>query len=90
MAAILSKAGCFVAIIFLGWILRQVGLFKEEDFRILAKIVLKITLPASIIYSFAGKEITASMLLLHLVFFILGSDIFSPLEREKQKKHSIF
>lgn len=72
MAAILSKAGCFVAIIFLGWILRQVGLFKEEDFRILAKIVLKITLPASIIYSFAGKEITASMLLLCAIGFVLG------------------
>ena len=72
LAAILSKAGCFVGIIFLGWFLRRVGFFKEGDFQVLAKIVLRITLPASIVYSFAGKEITVSMLFLCAIGLGLG------------------
>lgn len=72
MAAVLSKAGCFVAIILLGFILRRIGFFKESDFQILAKIVLKITLPASIVHSYSGKQIDPSMLLLSLLGLGLG------------------
>ena len=72
MAAVLTKAGCFVAIIILGWVLRRVGFFKEEDFQVLAKIVLRITLPASIIYSFSDKQIDPSMLLLSVFGLLLG------------------
>lgn len=72
MAAVLTKAGCFVAIIILGWVLRRIGFFKEEDFGVLAKIVLRITLPASIVYSFADKQISPSMLLLSVFGFLLG------------------
>ena len=72
MAAILTKAGCFVAIILLGWILRRVGFFKEGDFGVLSKIVLRITLPASIIYSFSDKQIDPAMLLLSVLGFLLG------------------
>lgn len=72
MAAILSKAGCFVVIIILGFCLRRAGFFREEDFRLLSRIVLRITLPASIVYSFSGKEIEASMLLLCLLGFGFG------------------
>ena len=45
MAEILIKAASFVAIIFMGYLLRKKGFFKEEDFHVLSKIVLKITLP---------------------------------------------
>lgn len=72
MTAILTKAGCFVAIIILGWALRKIGFFREGDFQVLAKIVLRITLPASIIYSFSDKQIQVSMLLLSLLGFALG------------------
>lgn len=48
MISILSRAGCFVAIIFLGMILRKVGYFRREDFTLLSKIVIRITLPAAI------------------------------------------
>lgn len=72
MAAVLTKAGCFVAIIFLGWALRRIGFFKEGDFQVLSKIVLRITLPASIVYSFSGKQIDPSMLLLSVFGFSLG------------------
>ncbi len=69
MQEILIKAGCFIAIIILGYVLKRAGFFKEDDFKILSKIVLKITLPAAIVVSFAGKTIDASMLLIMFIGF---------------------
>lgn len=62
MADILIKAGAFASIIVLGYLLRRLGFFKKEDFYILSKIVLKITLPAAIVYNFSTMEIDSSML----------------------------
>ena len=64
MAEILTRAGCFAAIIVLGMTLRKLGVFRESDFRVLSTIVIKITLPATIISSFAGQTIDPSMLTL--------------------------
>ena len=64
MEAILMKAASFIAVIILGYGLRKAGFFKEEDFYVLSKIVLKITLPASIIANFSQAEIQPAMLLL--------------------------
>ena len=57
MAEILMKAAAFVAIIFMGYLLRKKGFFKEEDFHVLSKIVLKITLPAAIVANFSGVDL---------------------------------
>jgi len=73
MADILIKAGSFVAIIILGYVLRRAGYFKEEDFHVLSKIVLKITLPAAIISNFAGAVVQPSLLV--LCFLGLGGGI---------------
>ena len=54
MAEILMKAAAFVAIIFMGYLLRKKGFLNEEDFHVLSKIVLKITLPAAIVANFQG------------------------------------
>ncbi|MBQ7801869.1 MAG: AEC family transporter [Oscillospiraceae bacterium] len=62
MLDILIKAGCYVGIIVLGMVLRRIGFFKEEDFSVLSKIVIKVTLPAAIISSSAGRQITPDML----------------------------
>lgn len=67
MQEILVRAGCFVAIILMGVLLRRIGFFKREDFTVLSKIVIKITLPASIVYSFSGKEFDPSLLTVILV-----------------------
>ena len=69
MQDILIRAGCFIAIIFLGFFLRLVGVFKEGDFRVLSTITLKITLPASIVVSFAQMDIDPSMLTITLLGF---------------------
>ena len=57
MLDILIKAASFAAIIALGYLLRRRGFFKQEDFYILSKIVLKITLPAAIVYNFSSMEL---------------------------------
>ena len=67
MQDILIRAGSFVAIIVLGYVLRRIHFFKEGDFHILSKIVIKITLPAAIVTSFVGKEIDPSMFTLGLI-----------------------
>lgn len=67
MAEVLMKAGSFVAIIIMGNLLRRIGFFKEEDFYILSKIVLKITLPAAIVSNFTGIDMKPSMLVMTLL-----------------------
>lgn len=67
MQEILTRAGCFVGIILLGYLLRRIHLFQESDFNVLSKIVVKITLPAAIVSSFNGKVIDPSMLSIALI-----------------------
>lgn len=62
MQEILIKAGCYIAVIVLGYVLRQRGFFGPEAFGVLSKIVIKITLPCALIASSAGKPIDASLL----------------------------
>ena len=62
MEEILIKAGCYIAIIVLGYVLRQRGFFGPEAFGLLSKIVIKVTLPCALIASSAGKPIDATML----------------------------
>lgn len=67
MFNVLVRAGCFIAIIVAGYLLRKFNFFKEEDFTVLTKIVLKITLPAAFISNFSGKTLDVSMLTLTLM-----------------------
>ena len=67
MLEILTRAGSFIAIIILGYFLKKIGVFKEEDFGILSKICIRITLPAAIVTSFAGKQIDPKLLSLLLL-----------------------
>lgn len=67
MLDILARAGCYVAIIVLGNLLRRNGFFGEETFGVLSKIVIKITLPAALISSAAGKPIDASLMTISLL-----------------------
>ena len=64
MQEILIKAGCYIAVILLGMGLRRIGFFKQEDFSVLSKIVIKITLPASVLANTAGMEIAPELLAL--------------------------
>lgn len=67
MEEILIRAGSFVAIILLGYVLKRIGVFRQEDFPILSKVVIRITLPAAIVTSFSGKQIEPALLTLVLL-----------------------
>ena len=67
MLNILIKAGCYIAIIILGIFLRRIGFFKESDFSILSKIVIRVTLPAALIVNAATREFSPDLLVLSLL-----------------------
>ena len=62
MYDILIKAGCYIAIIVLGYMLKKRGFFGENAFPVISNIVVKITLPAAIVAGSSGKAISPSML----------------------------
>lgn len=69
MINVLMKAGCYLAIIILGMVLRRVGFFKESDFAVLSKIVIRVTLPAALIVNAVGRQISPQLLTLALLGF---------------------
>ena len=91
MQDILLRAGSFIAIIVLGYLLKRIGFFKEEDFSILSRITIRITLPCAIITSFAGKTIDPALLSLSflaigcgLIYVLIGYLINRKNGREQQ------
>lgn len=68
MTIVLMKAMAFVSIIVLGYVLKRVGFFKKEDFYLISRIVVKITLPAAIVSNFSKISMDVSL----LVFCIIG------------------
>lgn len=73
MLDIIMRAGSFIAIIVLGYILKKIGFFKQEDFQLLSRITIRITLPCAIITSFAGKQIDPELLV--LVLLAIGAGV---------------
>lgn len=91
MLDILIRACCFIAIIFLGYFLRKINFFKEGDFDVLAKVSLKVVLPAAIVVSCSGKEMELSMLSISLLGFgggviYMGLAWLMTLKKSKQQK----
>lgn len=91
MLDIVMRAGCFVGIILMGYVLKRIGFFKEEDFGVLSRITIRITLPCTIITSFAGKTIDPAMLSLTamaigcgLIYVYIGYLINRRKSREDQ------
>lgn len=64
MLTVLIKAACFVLMIGLGYTLKRVGFFKKEDFAVLSKVVLNITLPCAVITNFSSFSFEPALMLL--------------------------
>lgn len=73
MLDILMRAASFIAIIALGYLLKRIGMFKAEDFGVLSKVAIRLTLPCAIIVSFSGKSIDPALLSLPLIAFACGA-----------------
>lgn len=70
MLKIFSQAMLFIIIICIGYILKSIGIFRKEDFRVISKIVIYLTLPCSIINNFSSLEFESNLLILILLGFI--------------------
>ena len=57
MQAILVKVVSLIAVIVVGYILKRTGFFRPEDFRLIAGLVLKVTLPCAIISNFTRIDV---------------------------------
>ncbi len=91
MLDLLIRAGCFVSIIILGFVLRRIKFFDEHAFGVLSKIVVKVTLPASVVVGFSQMEMDPAMLTITalgigggVVYMIVGYVI--NLRRTREQK----
>ena len=66
MNSALTKSIILVFLIVLGYLLKRIGLFKQEDSKLLSKIMLYVTLPAMLVNAFKNFTLDVS-----LVGFIL-------------------
>lgn len=64
MLAVITKALAFVIIILIGYRLKKSGFFAQDDYRLISKIVMNITLPGAIISSFAHFKMDYSLFVL--------------------------
>ena len=95
MQDILMRAGCFVAAIIMGYVLKKLKALPDNTFPVLTKLVVMITAPCAIIHSFIGTKFDASMLFLipmGLVFgfiFMLGAYIIHIRDDREWKAFTI-
>lgn len=72
MADMLARSGCFLVIIAIGYILKRVGFFRVDDFHLISKLVMWVTLPAAIVSSFSAKAFDPKLLLLAPIGVLCG------------------
>lgn len=64
---VLAKALAFILIIVLGYVLKKKGFFHADDFYLISKIVIRITLPAAIVSNFSRITMDNSLLMMVIV-----------------------
>lgn len=91
MSTVLIRAACFIMIIVFGYGLKRMGIFGMKDLPVFSKLVIKITLPAAIVFNFSKISMTASMLSIVAVgllcsgfFAVVGYGLFFKGSREEK------
>lgn len=59
---VLAKAVAFILIIVMGYLLKKGGFFHADDFYLISKIVIRITLPAAIVSNFSNLTMDNALL----------------------------
>lgn len=77
MLKVLIQAISFIGIIILGFFLRRIGFFEERDFKVLSKIVIRITLTAAIVINFNGKNLDLSLFTMSLISLLFGINLIT-------------
>ena len=73
MSTVLVRAASFILIILLGYGLKRGGILHAGDLPVFSKLVVKITLPAAIVYNFSQITMDAAMLGIVLVGFLCSA-----------------
>ena len=67
MGEVLLKASAYIFIIVAGYVLKKVGFFKPDDYKLILKIALNITMPAAVITNFASFPFDTALLYITLL-----------------------
>lgn len=91
MAEVICKAAAMVAIIILGYVLKKIGFLSRDDFPILSKIMINVTLPCSIIAKFIDFQMDYSFLIfvlfgIALNLVLIGMGYIAGIHRGKQQQ----
>ncbi len=92
MLLILAKALGFAAVIAIGYIMRKIDFFKQDDYKIITKLVLNFTLPAAILSGFVNFERQSIYFLLMLIslswnIFLIFIGFILSLKKTEQAKY---
>lgn len=88
---VLTKAGVFIVIIVMGYLLKRVGFFKASDFKVVSRIVLNITLPCAVVSNFNKLKIDMSLLFLIIIgiacnFIMIGTGYLAAYKNNDNEK----
>ncbi|MFL2100785.1 AEC family transporter [Desemzia sp. FAM 23991] len=64
MGAVLTQAISFLSVILVAYLFKTKGLLEEKDGHTISKIILNLTLPATIILGFNGVQITSTLIMM--------------------------
>ncbi len=73
MGEVLLKASAYIFILVLGYVFKKIGFFKPDDYKLIMKITLNITMPCAVITNFATFDFDNS--LLYITLFSLGINL---------------
>lgn len=66
MGTVLLKSASFVCVMLLGYLLKKVHFFRREDYALVSKIMMNLTLPAAVIGSFVDARMSGMLLMMVL------------------------
>ena len=73
MSTVLLKAFTFLLLIVLGYSLKRGGIFGQQDYQVVSKIMFNVTLPATIISSFDDFELTPTLLIVAGIGLVIST-----------------
>lgn len=73
MVNVVMTALVYLLTMVMSYILKRAGLFHKEDKKVLSNLIFYITLPASLISSFAGAEVNVYYVIAILLGFLVNT-----------------
>ena len=72
MGEVLLKASAYVFVIIAGYVLKKIGFFKPDDYKLIMKITLNITMPAAVITNFSSFAFDNSLLYIAVLSLVIN------------------